>query len=53
MSDMVYFNGVRCTFEEWARLESEYKAKIDIQARKEIINLIDKDYATGGSKKAS
>jgi len=33
MSDMVTFNGVKCTFEEWARLESEYKAKIDIQAR--------------------
>jgi len=33
MSDMVSFNGVRCTFEEWARLESEYKGKLDLQTK--------------------
>jgi len=33
MSDMVMFNGVRCTFEEWVRLESEYKGKLDLQTK--------------------
>ena len=33
MSDMMIFNGVRCTYAEWARLESEYKGKLDLQTK--------------------
>ena len=31
--DMMLFNGVRCTYAEWARLESEYKGKLDLQTK--------------------
>ena len=31
--DMMLFNGVRCTYAEWARLESEYKGKLDLQIK--------------------
>jgi len=64
MSDMVSFNGVRCTFEEWARLESEYKGKLDLQTklvdakregrrkvRNDVLELIAKGYTAADIKK--
>jgi len=64
LSDMVSFNGVRCTFEEWARLESEYKGKLDLQtklvdAKREgkqeerggVLELINKGYTAADIKR--